>query len=192
MCSNFITNSRRILSCYQFNFLELLAVKTKFFNKMLLSWRRPVFLNEIKMANVKSSDKVLLIGSGIFPSEAIIIAQETGAKVIGIDNSPVAVKHAKRYVNKNKLNDVVEIKLVDGSDIKVKNFNVIFIAINVFPIDGVLLNISKDLKTGSRVLCKSMKNDIPDTLNRTGLSEFFEIKEQIKNPQTQSFLLVKK
>jgi len=192
MCSNFITNSRRILSCYQFNFLELLAVKTKFFNKMLLSWRRPVFLNEIKMANVKSSDKVLLIGSGIFPSEAIIIAQETGAKVIGIDNSPVAVKHAKRYVNKNKLNDVVEIKLVDGSDIKVKNFNVIFIAINVFPIDGVLLNISKDLKTGLRVLCKSMKNDIPDTLNRTGLSEFFEIKEQIKNPQTQSFLLVKK
>ena len=191
--SYFITNSRRVISCYQYNFLELLAVKTRFFNALLTKARKPVFLNEIKMSGIKKDDNVLLIGCGIFPLETMLIAQETNAKVVGIDNSDKAVKIAKKYIKKIGLEDDVKIEYADGRDVPVKEFDVVFIAINVFPIENVLLNISKakDLKKNTRILCKSIKHDIPDILEKTGLNKFLSIKSMVKNPRTQSYLLVK-
>jgi len=68
------TNWKRTISCYQYSFLEFLAVKIDFFNNLLMKWRTPVFLKEIKMASVTSKDKVLHIGCGLFPTASIIIA----------------------------------------------------------------------------------------------------------------------
>ena len=104
-----ITNSRRIISCYKFNFLELLAVKIDFFNNLLMKWRKPIFLNEIEMAKITSKDKTLLIGCGIFPSETIIIAEKTKTKIIGIDNSIKACKLARSYIQKKGLSDLIKI-----------------------------------------------------------------------------------
>jgi ubiquinone/menaquinone biosynthesis C-methylase UbiE len=186
--SNFLINCRRILSCYYYNFLELLAVKTRLFQKLLMSWRRPVFLNEIKMAKINKKDKVLLIGCGIFPSETILIAEQTGANVVGIDNSPQAVKIAKKYVKKKELSNLVKIEYGDGKEYPLSDFNVIFIAINVWPIDSVLKHILKDMKPDGRVMCKSLKNDIISVIEK----EKFDIISKLENPQTQSFLLKKK
>lgn len=180
------------MSCYYYCFLELLAVKTKIFNRLLLSWRKPVFLNEVKMAKVSSKDNVLLIGAGIFPTETIIIAEETGAHVVGVDNSPNAVKLAKKYVEKQGLSDLISIEYADGGDFSVEKFNVVFIAINVFPINGVLKHLAKTLKKGSKVMCKSIKHDIPDVLEIEGLKNIFEIKSIVENPRSQSYLIIKK
>ncbi len=186
--SRFLINSRRILSCYYYNFLELLAVKTKLFQKLLMEWRRPVFLNEIKMANIKKNDKVLLIGCGIFPSETMLIAEQTGVDVVGIDNSPQAVKIARKYVKKKGLSKNIKIEYGDGKDYPINDFDVIFIAINVWPIDFVLKHILKNMKLDGRVMCKSLKNDIINVIEK----EKFDIVSKLENPQTQSFLLVKK
>ena len=186
--SKFLINCRRILSCYYYNFLELLAVKNKLFQKLLMNWRRPVFLNEIKMANIKKKDKVLLIGCGIFPSETMLIAEQTGAKVVGIDNSPQAVKIAKKYVKKNGLSKDILIEYGDGKDYPLSDFDIIFIAINVWPIDFVLKHILDNMKSDGKVMCKSLKNDIISVIEK----EKFDIVSKLENPQTQSFLLAKK
>ena len=186
--SRFLINSRRILSCYYYNFLELLAVKTNFFQKLLMSWRRPVFLNEIKMAGIKKNDRVLLIGCGIFPSETMLIAEESGANVVGIDNSPQAVKIAKKYVKKKGLSKNVKIEYGEGEEYPLNDFDIIFIAINVWPIDFVLNHILKNMKPYGRVMCKSLKNDILDVIEK----EKFKVISKLENPQTQSFLLAKK
>ncbi|OGS40276.1 MAG: hypothetical protein A3K77_01230 [Euryarchaeota archaeon RBG_13_31_8] len=190
--SKFIINSRRIISCYKYNFLELLATRIYFFEKLLMNWRAPVFLNEIKLANVTEKDKVLLIGCGIFPSEAMIIANQTKAKVVCIDNSKKAVDVAKKIVKKKGLSDLVEIVYADGIDYPPADFDVIFIAINVWPIDLVFKNLSKNMKTNARVLCKSLKNDILDVFENEGFSENFRIESKLVNPKTQSFLIIKK
>ena len=65
-----------------------------------MGWRKPVFLEEIKIANISSKDKVLHIGCGIFPSETFLIAEKTGAKVVGIDNSKRAVDLARKFIIK--------------------------------------------------------------------------------------------
>ncbi|MGF3555115.1 MAG: methyltransferase [Thermoplasmatota archaeon] len=190
--SKFLINYRRIISCYKYNFLELLATKIKFFENLLMSWRKPVFLNEIKLANVTEKDKVLLIGCGIFPSEAMLIADQTKAKVVCIDNSIKAVNMAKKIVKKKRVFDLVKIEYADGINYHPDDFNVVFIAINVWPIDLVLRNLAKNLKTNTRVLCKSSKNDILDVIENERLLESFRIESKLENPKTQSFLLIKK
>ncbi len=188
----FFINSRRIISCYNYNFLELLATRIKFFEKLLMAWRKPVFLNEIKLASVTKLDKVLLIGCGIYPSEAMLIADQTKAKVICIDNSIKAINFAKKIVKKKGLSDLIKIEYADGKNYPLSDFDVIFIAVNVWPIDLVLRNLLKNIKTNTRILCKSLKNDILEFFEQEGLSESFFIKSKLENPKTQSFLLIKK
>jgi len=190
--SKFLINSRRIISCYKYDFLELLATRINFFEKLLMSWRKPVFLNEIKIANVTENDKVLLIGCGIFPSEAMLIADQTKAKVVCIDNSIIAVNIAKKIVKKKELSGLVYIEYADGINYPSGDFDVIFIAINVWPIDLVLRNLAKNIKTNTRVLCKSLKNDVLEVFENEGLQENFRIESKLENPKTQSFLLIKK
>jgi len=186
------TNSRRIISCYKFNFLELLAIKMDLFYNLLMKWRKPVFLKEIKMAKITSQDKVLLIGCGILPSETVLIAQQTKARIIGIDNSIKACNIAQSYVQKKGLSDLIKIEYGDGANYQIQNFNIIIIAINVWPIDLVLKNISDNAKKNTRIMCKSIKNDILKSIEKREFHNSFSIESQLENPKTQSFLLIKK
>jgi len=186
------TNSRRIISCYKFNFIELLAIKMDLFYNLLMKWRKPVFLKEIKMAKITSQDKVLLIGCGILPSETVLIAQQTKARIIGIDNSIKACNIAQSYVQKKGLSDLIKIEYGDGANYPLIEFDVIFIAINVWPIDLVLKNLLYNAKPNTRIMCKSIKNDILKSIEKREFHNSFSIESQLENPKTQSFLLIKK
>jgi SAM-dependent methyltransferase len=190
--SAFLTNSHRVLSCYWYLFLELLAVKTRFFNRILSGWRRPYYVNAVRISDVKSTDKVLFIGSGIFPSQCITIAEESGANVTGIDNSKKAIDLSIKYLDKVGLSDKIRIEYADGVNYPVQDFDVVFIAVNVWPINGISNHLAKNLKKGAKVLCKSYENDIPMILSREKLDGVFEVKEKLENPVTQSYLLIKK
>ena len=190
--STTFTNWNRKISCYIFSFLELLAVKTDFFNKLLMRWRKPVFLNEIELANLSSKDKVLHIGCGIFPSGSIIIAEQTNAKITSIDNNVNAVNIARSYVHKNGLSKSIKVEYGDGVDYPVKDFDVIFIAINVWPIDSVLKHLSKNAKTNTKIICKSVNNDIVNFLENENLYDTLSVDSILENQHSQSFLLIKK
>ena len=188
----FLTNCRRILSCYFYQSLELLAVKNYFFNRVLTQMRRIYYVKAVKIADVKSTDKVLFIGSGILPSQCIIIAEETGANVLGIDNSKKAVDLSIKYINKIGLSNKIYIKHGDGAKIPAKDFDAVFIAINVWPINNILNNLAKNLKKDARILYKSYNDDIYQILENENLNNVFEVKERIVNPLSQSNLLIKK
>lgn len=184
-------NWKRKISCYKFSFLEFLALNIKSVYNLLMSWRKPVFIKEVKMAKVTSKDKVLLIGGGILPSESMIITQETNADVVTIDNNKSACKHAEAFIKKRGLSDKVKIVYADGVEFPVSNFDVVFIAISVWPIDTVFKNLSKNLRKGARILCKSYKEDIIGFLKNEGLLDSFKLESKIDNPSTKSYLFVK-
>ncbi len=183
------TNWKRIISCYQYSFLEFLAVNIDFFNNLLMKWRTPVFLKEIKMASVTSKDKVLHIGCGLFPTASIIIAEETKANVTGIDNNKIALKFAKKIVEKKKLSNLIRIEFGDGTTYDVKSFDVIFIAINVWPIDYVLKHLSSQIKKDARIVCRGVKWDMENIFRKKPLLDLYSIEKKTVNPKTHSFLL---
>jgi len=59
--STTLVNWRRKILFYEFIFLEFLAIKIDFFYKLLMKWRKPVFLKEIKMAKVTLLSLQLII-----------------------------------------------------------------------------------------------------------------------------------
>ena len=186
-----LINRRRKISCYKFNLLELLSTKIDFFQQLLKGWRTTVYKTEIELAEISQKDKVLFIGSGFFPYAATLIAEETKAKVISIDNDEKTIKSAKAYIEKNGLSHLITIEYGDGLTYPVQDFDVIFIAINVWPIDQVLEHIHSQMKTDARVLCKCFRNDIATILELDNLSGKFLVKSVLQNPKSHSYLLLK-
>ena len=144
------------------------------------------------MTNISEKDKVLHIGSGILPYAPMLIAEMTNAKVVSIENNKKALKLAQRFINKKGLSDRITIEYGDGIEYPVKDFDVIFTAINVWPIDQVLIHIHNQMKDNAKVICKSFRDDIVTALNQRDLKDKFSIKSTLKNPKSSTFLLVKK
>lgn len=190
--SAYMINWKRAVSCYKYSFLEILALRINYFYKLLISWRKPVYLKEIKMANISKKDRVLHIGSGILPYAPMLIAETTNAKVISIEYNKKALKLAQHFINKKGLSNQITIEYGDGIKYSIKGFDVIFIAINVWPIDKVLRHIHKQMKENAKVICKSFKNDIKTALNQKDLKDKFLIKSMLKNPKSSTYLLIKK
>lgn len=144
------------------------------------------------MLNIISSEKVLHLGCGAFPSATIAIAKEKKTHVVGIDNNNIAVKLARSYIRKNDLSNLVTIEYGDGMHYEVSDFDVIYIAINVWPIDKVLFHLAQTMKPTARILCRGSHQDITDLLKKTEFQLLFSIYATLEYPKIQSFLLMKK
>jgi len=190
--STILVNWRRKILFYEFIFLEFLAIKINFFYILLMKWRTPVFLKEIKIAKVTEKDKIFFIGCGMLPSAPILIAKETNANVVTIDNNKRAYEIGKEYIERKNLSDKVIVEYGDGINYPIQDFDVIFIAINVWPLEDVLQNLSKNMKIGARVMCKGLKDDVTTLLKSGNLDDEFSVEVISDNPKTQSFLLIKK
>ena len=190
--SGFLANSRRLFSCYVFTLFEILATQMNLFDMLLTKWRKPVFSREINMLNITPTEKVLHLGCGALPSATIFIAKDKNAHVVGIDNNSIAVKLAQSYIKKKDLTNLITIEYGDGVNYPVHTFDVIYMAINVWPIDSVLLHLAQTMKPTARILCKGSHNDITAFLKKKEFQSLFSVKSSLDHPKTQSFLLTKK
>jgi len=184
-------NWKRTISCYEFAFLEFLAVNFSLFYRLLMKWRTPVFTNEINSVAITKKDKVLHIGCGILPTASILIAEQKNANVVGIDNNLNAVKFAKRCVEKKNLSNIITIEYGEGVQYPVKDFDVFFIAANVWPLDDIFKHLAINMKSDARILCKCLEKDLSKFLKNNDLDSVFSIEKSIDNPQTYSFVLTK-
>ncbi|MBN1280845.1 MAG: class I SAM-dependent methyltransferase [Candidatus Thermoplasmatota archaeon] len=182
----------RVLSCYVFTLLEILAVYFSLFDSLLTRWRTPVFSEEVNLLNISEGEQVLHVGCGAFPSASIMIAQLHQAKVVGIDNNPIAVKLAQICINRKQLSHLITIILGDGVEYPVDSFDVIFIAINVWPIEKVLSHLVQSMKPTARILCKASQHDIAQVLQKEEIALLFTVESQLEHPNSQSFVLRKK
>jgi precorrin-6B methylase 2 len=187
-----ILNWRRFLSSSLFTLLEILAVKINLFDALLTKWRKPVLSIEIQMLNILPSEKVLHLGCGAFPSATIFIAKQKKVNVVGIDNNYIAVKLARSCIKKKDLSNRVIIEHGDALYYPVLDFDVIYIAINVWPIDKVLKHLAQTMKPTTRILCKGSHHDIDTLLKNTEFQSLFSTCSTLEYPKIQSFILMKK
>ena len=187
----FPKNWKRFLSSLLFTLLEIFATQMNLFDSLLTKWRKPVLIREIQLLNIIPSEKVLHLGCGAFPSATIFIAKEKKTKVVGIDNNYIAIKLAQSYIKKKNLFDLVTIEYGDGTNFAVQDFDVIYIAINVWPIDKVLFHLSQTMKPTARILCKGSYQDINSLLKKKEFQSLFSVSSTLEYPRIQSFLLTK-
>jgi precorrin-6B methylase 2 len=188
----FIANGRRFLSCSIFTLLEILAVRIPLFDSLLTRWRDTIITSEIQLLQIESSDRVLHLGCGAFPSAAIAIATKKKTHVVGIDNNSIAVKLARRCIKKKGLSCLVTIEHGDGVSYKVSDFDVIYVAINVWPIDRVLLHLAQTMKPTAQILCKGTHRDVISVLKQKEIDSLLLIRQTLDYPKMQSFLLLRK
>lgn len=148
--------------------------------------------HELEMLNIQPSELVLHLGCGAFPSAAIFIAQQKNVHVIGIDNNYIAMNLAKICIKKKDLTHIITIHYGDGVTYPTQDFDVIYIAINVWPIDQVLFHLSETMKPTARILCKGSHQDIARLMQKKEFQSLFSICSTLTYPKIQSFLLMKK
>ena len=134
---------------------------------------------------------MLFIGCGLLPTTPMLIIEETPAKKItAIDNSSIIARFGEFYINKKGLSDRIRIEYADRVNYPVENFDVIFIATNVWPIAPILRHLSFHMKNNARLICRDIKN----VLTYESLYESFSIESFSQHPSGsdyKSLLLIK-
>jgi len=182
----------RVVSCYVFTFMEILASRLTMVERLLIRWRTPAFSKEIALLQVAPEEKVLHIGCGAYPSASLDIARGRHAQVVGIDNNIIAVRLAQSYIKRKQLTSLITIELADGVSYPLDRFDVIFIAINVWPIDAVLSHCARTMKPTARILVKGSHDDLIEVLEKKEFHQALSIAATLKHPTSESFLLKKK
>jgi ribosomal protein L11 methylase PrmA len=188
-----LDTSRRITSCYFYTLLELLATRITFFEHLLMTWRTPVFTQEVDALHLTPSDKVLHLGCGSLPTASLLIAKKTQTKtIVGIDNNMIAVRLARGFIKRKHLTNTITIEYGNGAAFPIHDFDVIFIAINVWPLDAVLRHLATTMKPTARILCKGSHDDVTTMLATPEFTRLFTIDTVLRHQNSQSIILSRK
>ncbi len=188
-------NFRRKIYNYFFLILEIMTIFRIDNRRYMQDYREKIILGELKIINPTPYDKILFIGCGLIPSTPIVIYKKTKNMIETIDKNKLIVKFAKRLIDKKKLADNIIVRYGDGKTFPVGKYDVIIIATNTFPIEGILDNIWRNMKPTAKIICRNIKNDIETLLNHKKFQDKFEIKDVFKHPGVEkyrSLLLLKK
>jgi len=152
--------------------------------------------NEIRLANIKESDKILHIGSGPIPATSIILTKKTNVNITAIDKSKNSVKQSTKLIKRLNLSEKIKIINSDILDFSLNEFDLIIVAQGINPYENTLKYISKSLKKSGRVIFRTSSTTEGHIAEKDlFLNDLFIISKiiaQKKNGLLISLLLLKK
>lgn len=187
-----LDKTRRIISCYTYTLLEILATQSSYFEHHLMMWRKPMFSKEVAVLHLTPGEKILHLGCGTLPTTSLLIAQTAPVHVVGIDNNKIAVRIAQRFIKRKNLAESITIQYGDEGHFSLNDFDAIFIAINVWPLDRVLRHLATTMKPSARILCRSNHDDVEAMLKADEFSSVFAIDSILKHPNAKSAILFRR
>lgn len=140
--------------------LEMNFAKSDLLVKLCRIYYRNIVKNEVKLAGIRSCDKILCIGGGPIPCTAIEMANQTRAKVHVIDLDCNAVECARRIVSRLGLEDQIVVEQGKGEKVDVEPYNVFHVALQVSPKEEVLDHLWSNSKAGDRILVRMPKKEL--------------------------------
>ncbi len=185
---------------YFWIFIDNIAYKFEIIAKLYDKLISTVYKNEYEASNISNEDKVLHIGCGAYPLTEITLARTTGAKIVGIDRNPKAIKLANDIVNKKNLQDKIKIDHGNGMNYPLEEFNMIIISSCTLPLLQVVDYIFKNVKNNSKVIVRELDAAVEPLINLIDLQDNIILVKKIESHQFpfykpfgwRSFYLVKK
>lgn len=187
-----IQNWMRKLLCLSFYFIEFFALKSQLVHRFYNIWIGDIFVDEYHMADVTIHDYVLHIGCGCLPTMSVLAAQEAQAKVVAIDNNEKTAQRAQHFICEQHLSNIITVEVGDGRTYSAAPFDVIFIAINVVPIDVVFRHLASWVKPQVRIICRDLGIGVIHMLQNEEFSSLFTIQNIRKHGKISSLLITKK
>lgn len=187
-----LLNWKRKLLCLFFYILEILSLKNRLAHRIYLKWIGEIFVDEFRMAEITPEDQVLHIGCGCLPTTAVLVAKESHAKVVAIDNNPKAIHGAREFVSQQHLTDYITIDYGDGTTYPLDSFDVIFIAMNVTPVEAVFHHIATNAKSQVRIICRDFGSGVIHLLQNQEFLPIFSIQSVHLYSKTSSLFITKK
>ncbi len=131
---------------------ERIAQNLPVFAYLYLRFHYPSVVREIKMAQLKKTDSILQIGCGAIPYTLIILHRLLRCPVTGIDNQPVAVHKAMRFLERIDLSDHISVMQGDGKTFDVSGYDFILISYGTPDAHAILTHVLTTSKKDARIL----------------------------------------
>jgi len=140
-------------------FFEFFGNHNMLFAKMYIYYHKSSVLKEIKLAGLKSTDRILHIGCGAIPYTSIILSEETNVRIVGIDRQKKVVNHARQFVKRLNLENKIIIKKQSGETLDISKFNVVFLSYGVIDTDRVLKNVFEKIEKNGKIILRKSTSD---------------------------------
>ncbi|NLP35956.1 MAG: hypothetical protein GX359_12355 [Clostridiales bacterium] len=152
--------------------LERLAAKNVAVYRTLSLYYRRLVKNEVALANIQATDKVLCIGGGPCPFSGILLHEYTGAHVTIIDNDDCCVCIARELIKKVGYTDSIDVLHSDGNNFSPKDYSVIHMAVQVSPMEKVFCHLKQGCRYGAKILVRLPKKTLSNLYSINDLSVF--------------------
>lgn len=160
---------------------EIIFTKILFFTKLYIRYHKPSVRKEIELAGINKSDKVIHVGCGAIPYTPIIIFQDIGCSITGIDYDNRSVNNAKSLLRKMGLGDNINISFGDGQSFDVNRYDVIFLSHGIKSTLSVLSNILNSMKDNVRIVFRKPADFKSDKLDEILSKYYYEKKKMLLN-----------
>ncbi len=128
--------------------LERRAASRSWFFDIYAFPYRALVARELRLAEVSAGATVMHIGCGSLPFTAVLTAQLSGARVIGVDRDADAVVKARAVVARLELRERVSILEADASVDRLPTADVILVALQAGPKTAIYRNIARCAEAG--------------------------------------------
>lgn len=140
--------------------IERLAAKNISLYKTISLYYKNIVKEEVALAGIKSTDRVLCIGGGPCPFSGILLHEYTGAHVTIIDNDDCCVRISRELIRNLGYEDSIDVLHSDGNNISPKDYNIIHMAVQVSPMEQVFSNLKQGCCFGAKILVRLPKKTL--------------------------------
>ena len=156
------------------------------------------YIRENKMFDIEKSKSILHIGCGSYPLTAMTLSKLNGGKIVGIDKSYSAIKRANRVISDKNLKERVSVKLGNGSNFPLDDFDTIIVSSCSIPKNMILEHLFENAPKDCKIIIREQPGPahlVSDyvELYRDNISIEKEIENNaFRTSKWKSYCLVKK
>ncbi len=178
----FNTKSLKKLMDFLYVLFEKIAIEFDFLSKNYIDLYKEIVEKEIKLAKIKTNDKVLVIGCGSLPVTSILLKEKTKANIDSIDIDKNAIKNAIIFHNKNNFNTDLDFIHADGANHLIEKYDVILILYGIKQQRQIFEYVSLNMKENARIMFRTgIESDKKDIENIKELEKYFKVVQKIKS-----------
>lgn len=140
--------------------LEGLAARNASIYRTISLYYKNLVRDEVALANIQPTDRILCIGGGQCPISGILIHEYTGAHVTIIDNDICCVCRSKELIKNLGYANSIEVLHSDGKYVSPEDYSVIHMAVQVSPMEQVFCHLKKECRMGAKILVRLPKKTL--------------------------------